>query len=122
MKGSIKQRSEGSYTLIVDQPRQRGEKRKQKWITFKGTKREAQRELARLVTEMDDGSFQEPSKITLAQFFERWLTHMTSQVDERTHVGYAEKVRKNVNPLLGSTLLSRLQPEQISQAYAQALA
>jgi integrase len=122
MKGTIKQRSEGSYSLIIDLPRQRGEKRKQKWITFRGTKREAQRELARLITELADDSFQEPSKTTLAQFFERWLSHMTSQVDERTHIGYAEKARKNINPLLGSTLLTRLQPEQISQAYAQALA
>jgi integrase len=122
VKGSIKQRSARSYTLIVDQPRQPGDKRKQKWITFKGNKREAQRELARLITEMNDESFQEPSKKTLAQFFERWLKHMTSQVDERTHIGYAEKVRKNINPLLGSTLLTRLRPEQISQAYAQALA
>jgi integrase len=122
MKGTIKQRSEGAYSLIVDLPRQRGEKRKQKWITFRGTKREAQKELARLITEMADDSFQEPSKTTLAQFFERWLSHMTSQVDERTHIGYAEKARKNINPLLGSTLLTRLQPEQISQAYAQALA
>ncbi|MBR1187307.1 tyrosine recombinase XerC [Bradyrhizobium sp. AUGA SZCCT0160] len=121
MKGTIKQRSEGSYSLIVDLPRQRGDKRKQKWITFKGTKREAQKELARLITEVDDDTFQEPSKITLAQFFERWLTHMTSQVDERTHIGYAEKARKNITPLLGSTLLTKLRPEQISQAYAQAL-
>jgi integrase len=47
---------------------------------------------------------------------------MTSQVDERTHIGYAEKARKNISPLLGSTVLTRLRPEQISQAYAQALA
>jgi hypothetical protein len=47
---------------------------------------------------------------------------MTSQVDERTHIGYAEKTRKNINPLLGDTALTRLRPEQISQAYAQARA
>jgi len=122
MKGTIKQRSAGSYSLIIDLPRQRGEKRKQKWITFRGSKREAQKELARLITELADDSFQEPSKTTLAQFFERWLSHMTSQVDERTHIGYAEKARKNINPLLGSTVLTRLRAEQISQAYARALA
>jgi integrase len=122
MKGTIKQRSEGSYSLIIDLPRQRGEKRKQKWFTYRGTKRDAQKELARLITEMADDSFQEPSKTTLEQFFERWLKHMTSQVDERTHIGYAEKARKNINPLLGSVLLTRLRPDQISEAYAQALA
>jgi integrase len=121
MKGTVKQRSEGSYSLIIDLPRQRGEKRKQKWITFRGTKRAAQVELARLIAEIDDGVFQEPHKVTLAQFFERWLTHMTSQVDERTHIGYAEKARKNINPLLGTTSLIKLRPEQISRAYAQAL-
>ena len=48
--------------------------------------------------------------------------HMTSQVDERTHIGYAEKARKNINPLLGTTSLIKLHPERISQAYAEALA
>lgn len=50
MKGTIKQRSKGSYSLIIDLPRERGEKRKQKWITFKGNKRGAEIKLARLIT------------------------------------------------------------------------
>lgn len=58
MRGTMKQRSEGSWSLIIDLPRERGEKRKQKWVTFKGSKRAAQVELARLIGEIDDGSFQ----------------------------------------------------------------
>jgi integrase len=46
---------------------------------------------------------------------------MTTQVDPRTHVGYAEKVRKNINPLLGNVPLTKLTSEQIEAAYTKAL-
>ena len=43
-------------------------KRKRKWHSFSGTKREAQIERSRLVTEFAQGSYFEPSKTTLAAF------------------------------------------------------
>jgi hypothetical protein len=53
--------------------------------SFKGTKRQAQTERSRLVTEMESGDYPEPSKVTLAGFFERWLRHIKPNVSPRTH-------------------------------------
>ena len=36
-------------------------------------KREAQIECARLISELDGGTYMEPSKTTMAQYLERWL-------------------------------------------------
>ena len=71
---------------------------------------------------MDSGAYIEPAKTTVAAFLERWLSHMASQVAPRSHERYAEIARKNIAPLLGNALLTKSRPEQISAAYAKALA
>jgi Phage integrase, N-terminal SAM-like domain len=60
--------------------------------------------------------------MTVAAFLERWIEHMEGQVSPRSHERYAEIARKNLVPQLGGLALTKLRPEQISQAYAKALA
>jgi integrase len=70
---------------------------------------------------LKNDTFQEPSKTTLAEFFDRWLGHMKSQVSPRTHERYSEIVTKNIVPLLGQAKVSKLSAVQITEAYATAL-
>ena len=124
MKGSVVQKRKGSphwYAIIEERDEATG-KRRRKWVTLKATgKREAQIECARIITELKSGTFQEPTKTTLAEFLERWLNHMKAQVSPRTHERYVEIARKNVVPLLGQEKVSKLNAVQVSQAYAKAL-
>jgi integrase len=121
MKGSIRERSPGHWAIILDQYDPATGKRRRKWHSFRGTKRGAQTECARLITEQKDGSYVEPSRLTLAQFFDRWLAHIKPNVSPRTHERYGQIARKNLAPLLGAKLVSKLQPIEISEAYRQAL-
>jgi integrase len=57
----------------------------------------------------------------VAQFLDRWLEDIKSKVAPRTHERYVEIVRKNLVPVLGAMVLTKLQPMQISDAYAKAL-
>jgi integrase len=120
MKGHIRERSPGHWAIVIDVP-QDG-KRKQRWHSFKGTKRQAQIECARLIAQLQNGTAIEPSRMTVAAFLDRWIEHMHGQVSPRSHERYAEIARKNLAPLLGSLALTKLQPAHISQAYATALA
>jgi hypothetical protein len=70
---------------------------------------------------MGSGVYVEPAKTTVAQFLDRWLAHMRSQVAPRTLERYEEIARKNIAPLLGNATLTKLRPEQISAAYFKAL-
>jgi integrase len=123
MKGAkgIIERSPGHFAIIIEQKDPATGKRRRKWHSFKGTKKEAVVERARLVTETNSGTYTEPSKLTLLQFFERWLVHIRPNVSPRTHERYTEIALKNIVPLLGATPLSKLQPIDISAAYAKAL-
>ena len=122
MKGHIRERSPGHWAIVIDVRDPQTGKRKRRWHSFGGTKRQAQVECARLISEMQRGTGLEPSKVTLAVFLDRWLAHMQSQISPRTHERYTELVTKNINPCLGNILLSKLQPVQLSEAYDRALA
>ena len=120
MKGHIRERSPGRWAIIIDDPNSGA--RKRRWHKFKGTKRQAQVECARLIAAIDNGNYLEPSKTTLAVFLERWLAHVKGQVAPKSHERYAGIVNQNIVPLLGEVLLPKLKPVQISDAYTAALA
>jgi integrase len=124
MKGSVVQKRKGSrnWYAVIERRDEATGKRVRKWITLEATgKRQAQIECARIITELNGDTFLEPSKITLAEFLERWLDHMKSQVSPRSHERYAEIARKNIVPLLGQAKVLKLHAAQIAQAYAKAL-
>jgi len=54
----------------------------------------------------------------MAQYFERWLNHIKPNVSARTHERYSQLLLKNLLPVIGGKLLSKLQPVDISEAYA----
>jgi integrase len=79
MTGSIVKRGENRYALVIERgyiadPKRPGQlRRKQQWVSFKGSKREAQAKLRELLKAQDDGAFVEPSKRTVDQWLTEWL-------------------------------------------------
>jgi integrase len=122
MRGHIRERSPGRWAIILEQHDSATGKRKRKWHSFHGTKRQAQIECARLISEMKGGTYLEPNKTTVAQFLDRWLEHTKSQVTPKSLERYAGLVNQNIVPMLGAVHLSKLKPAQISAAYSTALA
>jgi integrase len=122
MKGHLRERSPGHWAIVIDVRDPQTGKRKRRWHSFAGTKRQAQVECARLLIETKNGTSVDPYRMTVAGFLERWIEHMQGQVSPRSHERYAELCRKNIVPLLGGLALTKLQPAHISQAYAKALA
>lgn len=122
MKGSIRERSPGHWAIILDQRDPSTGKRRRKWHSFKGTKREAQIECSRLITSLSGGSYIEPNKVTVSAFLDRWLDHIKQHVSPKTHERYSGLVKQNITPALGAVILGKLKPAQISEAYTKALA
>jgi integrase len=122
MKGHIRERSPGKWAIVLDVRDPATGKNRRRWHSFRGSKRDAQIECARLVTALKGGTYVDPNKTTLAAFFARWLDHIRARVSPRTFERYSEIVNKNILPSLGGTMLTRLRPAQISETYAAALA
>jgi integrase len=121
-QGHIRRQGEGSWEIKFDLGRDPVTGRRlTRYVTVRGNKRRAQAELTRLLSQRDSGALIEPSKVTVAAFLDRWLEYMRARVSPKTHERYTDLCRKNLVPALGATMLTKLQPIQISDAFANAL-
>ncbi len=91
MKGSIRQRSKGSWEIFYDMGADPVTgKRRQKSQTVKGTKRDAQRILREVLLSLEQGSYVKPNKITLGEWLSQWLKDYASMnTTDRTQESYS---------------------------------
>ena len=108
MKGHIRERSPGHWAVVLDTRDPVTGKRKRRWHSFRGTKREAQIECARLISELQNGTYIEPNKISLAQFLDHWLKDVKPRVSPKTFERYEQVCLKNIAPLLGAVPLTKI--------------
>lgn len=120
MKGHIRERSPGRWAIVIDLADVDG-KRRRKWHSFAGTKREAQIECARLVTILQSGSYVEPTKQSLAEFLDEWLSFVRPSVSAKTHERYAEICQRTIAPQIGSVVLAKLKTDRIDAAFSKML-
>ncbi|WP_312806654.1 site-specific integrase [Agrobacterium cavarae] len=121
MKGHITERSPGKWAIVLDVPDPETGKRRRKWHTYHGTKRQAETECARLVAELNGGNYVEPAKTTVRDYFIRWLKHEKANVSPKTHQRYEELLLKNVAPVIGSITLNKLTAARIDGAWGHLL-
>jgi integrase len=116
------ERSKSHWAIIIEDKDRATGKRKQRWHSFHGSKKEATVKARQLLAEKDAGKRVDPNKITVAAFLDRWLDHMEARLLPRAHERYSEIARKNIVPFLGDIPLQKLDTEQIDGAYTKALA
>src|SRR4051794_20584066 len=99
LRGHLRQRSRGSWTLVLELGRDASGRRRQKWLTVRGSKRDAERELARLNHELNTGSYVEASTMTVAEYLAYWLDGSAkARVAGKTFERYSEIVQLHLAP------------------------
>lgn len=97
-------------------------KRKQRWITFKGTKHEADKKLRDLLVQNDQGRLPKPGKTTVSEFLNKWLSEYAKfNLSPRGFERYQDIVNKYHIPAYGKLPLTYLMPEHLQKADAAAL-
>lgn len=114
-------RAAGRYVVIeLDRDPGTGARRR-KWHSGFPTRREAERGLARMLADRDDGSYIAPRKLTLSVYLkENWLPAIESTVRPTTFNGYRSHVEIYLVPRLGA--VQNLTPDQLSRFYRDLLA
>ena len=121
MRGSIQKRGKSSWRLIFDLDRDQTGKRKQKTITFRGSRRDAEAEINRILAEIKNGGFVDPVNLTIDEYSRQWLAHVATKTSTKTHERYEEIVQLGIIPHLGSMKLRNLRPMHIQNLYSMAL-
>ena len=73
MKGSLRQRSVGSWELTIDLERDALGKWRRKFLTVRGTKAQARRKLREILSILDRGIDLPAENILLRDWLDRWI-------------------------------------------------
>ncbi len=123
MRGHIVKRGKDSYTIVLElgQDPVTG-KRRQQWISIKGSKKEADAKLAETIDSINKGTYVRPTKTTLAEFLDRWLQdYVWPNLAPRTAEGYEHIIRQHLIPGLGQMVLTSIKPEHLQKYYGEKL-
>ena len=119
MRGSLRERRPGVWELIVQLPRDSTRPRaRQLTRTVRGTKREAQRELATFVGEVSAGRFVS-TVTTFGELVDRWLEHVGDGLSPTTVREYRRLSTKLLQPDLGKVPLRRVTTQGIDSYYGR---
>jgi integrase len=121
MRGSLRRRGDDSWEIRLSLGKSMTTGRwLQKSVTVHGTKKDADREMRKLLHSLANGTYVEPEKVTVGEFCERWLRDYIkpSGRAERTRRTYELIIRKHVTPVLGHIPLQRLTPAHLQRYYA----
>jgi integrase len=127
MKGSITRRGKDSWRLKFDVGRDVSGKRQTRYLTFRGKRAEAERELAKQLHTFHEGTAVEPNKVTVAEYLFAWLATRT-KIDRaeplapKTIERYAQIAEQQIVPHLGSLLLQKLRPADVADWHLKLLA
>src|SRR5215211_7682697 len=120
MRGHITKRGD-SWSALVDLPPDpvMG-KRRRKRITAP-TKREVETQVAELIHKAETG-FTAAGKLTLREFFDRWLESTAPTLRPATARRYRDVARLHIVGVIGNLRLAKLTPGDVQRLYADRLA
>jgi integrase len=98
-------------------------KRRQRYKTAHGSKKEAQAELRSLLSQVDNNTAVDPTKETVAEWLRRWLTDYAPMncSSGATLERYGQLIEKHIIPALGSIALQKLRSGAVQGLYASKL-
>jgi integrase len=116
--GHIRERSPGAfelrYSLGTDPATG---KRRVATVTLRGSRKEAERELRRLLRALDTREHVDPSRITVREWLSTWLDATRAEVAPKSAERYSEIVNNFLAPARGNLQLAKLAPVYIQDAY-----
>jgi integrase len=120
MRGSIISRN-GSYRIKVPLGKDTTTgKYTAYYETFRGNKKEAEKRLRQLLTELDKGIFVRPGKATLSEYLNSWLAdYVKPNLSPRTHELYQYICEKHIFPTLANVSLVDLKPTHLTHLYGE---
>lgn len=120
MRGSLTKRYKNSWTFRFDVGKDPATgARRQRTVSIKGNKKEAERQAARILSQHDEYSPLKPNRISVGQFLDKWLIeYAIINLSPRTVSGYESIIRYHLKPELGKIRLTKLTAEMVRAYYA----
>jgi integrase len=120
MPGHLEKKSKSSWTIVIELGRDpETGKRKRIYRSFRGNKREAEIEMAKLISEYDKGLLLD-TKITFGEYLQKWLEdYCKVRLSPNTYRRYSQILNLRVIPKLGAIPLEKLRPLHLQTFYKE---
>jgi integrase len=114
--GHIRERSPGAFELRYSLGTDAATgKRKIATATARGSRKDAEKELRRLLRLLDTGEHVDPNRITVREWLTTWLATVRHEVAPKTWERYYELTQGFLVPALGGLQLTKLAPVHIQE-------
>ena len=119
--GSIRKRADGRWEGLYSNGYDPKTGKLIRKSVYGKTQKEVRQKLSQIATEMDNGTFAEPSKMKVSQWLDEWLVSYTMNIKPATRSAYEEHIRVHIKPSLGDIPLKQLSTRDIQQLYTNLL-
>jgi integrase len=112
MRGNITRRGENSWRLKFDLENDTTGQRQTRYVTIKGTRKDAERELTRLLGAAHAGTFVEASQSTVGEHVRNWLDGVHGFAGT-TLQRYRDIAEQQIIPHIGTIPIQKLKPMHV---------
>ncbi|MBK5222035.1 MAG: site-specific integrase [Acidimicrobiia bacterium] len=119
MRGHIQQRGPKSWRIKAYLGRDPEGRKRYAQRTITGTRADAERELSRLLVEVDEGRHAPAAPLTFGQLLDRWLAVKRLAVEPSTVTSYEWVAREYLRHALGERKVASLRPIELDTLYAE---
>ena len=112
--GSIREREPGVWQLAYETAT--GGKRRRRYATVRGTRKQAESKLRDLLGAVDRGEHVDRSKITTGQWLNEWLEQRRGHIAAKTLERYKETIERQVAPHIERIRLQLLSVTDVQSA------
>ncbi|MDQ7094166.1 site-specific integrase [Desulfosporosinus sp. PR] len=121
--GHVEEIKKNHFNIIIEIGRNAEGGRGRIKKVFHGGKRKAEGELDRMISELKNGTYIEPSNLRFSDYLDKWLKEYCSpkllngKFSERTYAFYEKMFEIHTKPRLGHILLDKLSPLNLQEYY-----
>lgn len=118
MRGHIR-KYKGRWAGVIELDRDPvTNKRRQKWV-YSDTKKECEQKVNDYIHQIENNSYIEADKATVAEYLEIWLNLRKANLAVLTYQGYERYIEKHINPEIGNLKLQKLNAMNLQTFYAK---
>lgn len=115
--GHIRQRPDGRWEGQISLPPDPGTGKQKRKSIYGASEAEVAKKMRQIATQLDEGTYKEPSKLTVGQWLDIWHKEYLGNVKPLTVNQYDVIIRNQIKPHLGAVKLVSLTPHLIQSTY-----
>lgn len=117
MRGHLYKRYNNSWSYIVDLPRDENGRRHQKTFSIKGTRRDAEKQIVKILADIDSNNIPSGDKTSLGDYLNNWIEDYAPKLRLKSLDRYKGIVQQHLIPGLGHIQITKLSLRQIQDYY-----